>query len=107
MRTSEQLRKEAQQEENDFAYMGKMKKVFREERDEKFKDVWMAKLLAKGYKIEETSIGKYVITTDTKYGILEFFPKSNRVFVKVLAKTTKNKGWYSSGLNWIKTRILE
>lgn len=36
---SDDLRKEAQQEDNDLAYLGKMKKVYRQERLERFEDV--------------------------------------------------------------------
>lgn len=106
MKKSEELKIEAQQEENDLVYLGKMKKVFREERLEKFEAKWIDKLKSKGYEVENVSDGKFLIRTTTKYGNVEYFPKANRIFVKLHAKQN-NKGWYSKGLNWITERLLK
>ena len=106
MTKSEELKIEAQQEENDLVYMGKMKKAFREQRLEKFEDKFIERLKVKGYEVENVSDGKYLIRTTTKYDNIEYFPKSNRIFIKLHAKQN-NKGWYSKGLNWITERLLK
>lgn len=106
MKKSEELKIEAQQEDNDLVYMGKIKRAFREERQEKFEDKWIDKLKQKGYEVENVSEGKFLIRTTTKYGNIEYYPKANRIFVKLHTKQN-NKGWYSKGLNWINERLLK
>ena len=106
MKKSEELKNEAQQEANDLVYIGKMKKVFREQRLEKFEDKFIERLKLKGFEVENVSDGKYLIKTTTKYGNIEYFPKANRVFIKLHVKQN-NKGCYSKGLNWIAERLLK
>ena len=77
MKNSQELKIEAQQEDNDLVYMGKMKKVFREERLEKFEGKFIDRLKQKGYEVENVSDGKFLIRTTTKYGNVEYFPKAN------------------------------
>lgn len=105
MKKSEELKLEAQAEDNDLAYLGKIGKAFRQERLEKFEDKWIDKLKSKGFEVENISDGKFLIRTTTKYGNVEYFPKSNRVFVKLHSKQ-RNKGWYSKGLSWINNRLF-
>lgn len=102
MKKSEILKKEADQQDNDLAYMGKMKKVFRERNLEHFEDNGYIQLLEYNDCIVTPFDGaKFTINTQTdKFGIIDFYPKANRVLVR------KNNDWFSHGLKWIKSNII-
>jgi len=94
---SDDLRKEAQQEDNDLAYLGKMKKVFRQERVERFEDV-LPKLNDSDKVITITYYevqGKYTIATNTKFGIVDYYPKANKILIR------KDNDWKVGGLKWL------
>ena len=97
MRKSEKLRIEAQQEDNDLAALGKLTKALREERNEKFEDSWLPKLEAKT-EVEKRPNGSY--SFNSKYGIIDFFPKANKLLIR---KTGK---WKKPGLQFIVRNII-
>lgn len=102
MSRSEELFKEAAMEDNDLKFMGKHKKAVREKRIEDFQR-YLPKLEELYTVIYEEHSHKYTIDTSTvknKYGIIDFFPKGNKVLIRA-----KNK-WKSPGLAWILKKLL-
>lgn len=102
MSKSEELKKLAQQEDNDLKYMGIMKKAIREERNEEFYANWLSELYNsdKVISIKELPIqGKIEINTD-EFGIVDFFPKANKVLRRNINK------WVHPGLKWIKDNLI-
>lgn len=96
IKKSEILKQEAAAEDNDLKAMGIDVKVLREERKEKFEEIWLPSIKEK-YKVElQESLGRYLITTE-KFGLIQYYPKANKVFLPVY----KNKGWRKPGLKWI------
>ena len=102
MKESEKLKKLAQQEDNDLKYMGIMKKAIREERNEEFYANWLSELYNsdKVISIKELPIqGKIEINTDD-FGIVDFFPKANKVLRR------KENKWVHPGLKWLKDNLI-
>ena len=83
---SNELKKQAESEENDLKAMGLYTKVLREERAERFES-YKDKLLQAGYNLTEFEAqGKFTIEP-TKFGIIDYYQKSN-----VLHKTSSGIG---------------
>lgn len=100
MKESEKLKIEAQQEDNDFRAMGKMKKAIRQQRLERFED-YIPKLEAREIKVYEFDGAKHTLDTQTdEFGIVDFFPKANKVLIR-----KKNK-WEEHGLKWLVKNLL-
>ena len=98
MKTTD-LRNKAELEENDFKAMGLYAKVFRKERKERFEN-YKDKLLQKGYNLTEFETqGKFTIEP-TKFGIIDYYPKSNKVLIR------KENKWITGGLRWIIGSLL-
>lgn len=101
MNKSEELRKQSQQEDNDFKAMQLLNKSLREHRLEKFQDYILA-LEQNGYDIVENN-HKYTIDTDSqsiRFGIIDYFPKANKLLIR------KDNKWIKPGLVWIKNNLL-
>lgn len=102
MKKSEELKIEAQQEESDFAYMAKMNKSMREARLERFECGYTARLEANNCIVIPFNGSKVVIDTQTsKYGILDYFPKANKILIR------KDNKWITKGLRWINDTLLK
>ena len=102
MNKSEDLRIEAQPEENDFSYMAKMNKSIREARLERFEDGYVEKLESNNCIVIPFNGSKVVIDTQTsKYGILDYFPKANKILIR------KDNKWITQGLRWINNTLLK
>ena len=102
MKKSEELKIEAQQEESDFSYMAKMNKSMREARLERFEDGYTEKLESKNCILIPFNGSKVVIDTQTsKYGILDYFPKANKILIR------KDNKWITQGLRWINDTLLK
>lgn len=102
MKKSEELKIEAQQEVNDFAYMAIMNKSMREARLERFECGYTEKLEANNCIVIPFNGSKVVIDTQTsKYGILDYFPKANKILIR------KDNKWITQGLRWINDTILK
>lgn len=100
VKKSKELQLEAMQEDNDLAYMGKMKKAIREARLETFED-YIPKLEAVDCIVVPYNGQKVTIDTQrTKYGIIDFFPKANKVLIR------KENKWKENGLKWLKDNLL-
>jgi len=94
-----ELRKQAESEENDLKAMGLYTKVLREEHSERFEN-YKDKLLNAGYNLTEFEAqGKFTIKP-TKFGIVDYYPKSNKVLIR------KENKWITSGLRWIIGSLL-
>lgn len=99
MSKSEELRKEAESEDNDLKAIGLYTKVLREERSERFEQ-YIDKLNNLGYHVTEwEDQGKFTIEP-TEYGIVDYYPKANKVLIR-----SKNK-WIKPGLQWIVKNLL-
>ncbi len=102
MKMSEQLKKEAQQEESDFSYMAKMNKSIREARLERFEDGYAEKLESNKCIVIPFNGSKVVIDTQTeKYGIVDYYPKANKILIR------KDNKWLTQGLRWINDTLLK
>ena len=96
---SKELIKQAESEQNDLKSIGIYTKALREERAERFEN-YKDKILQAGYNLTEfKSHGKFTIEP-TKYGIIGYYPKSNKIFIIKLNK------WKKAGLRWIITNLL-
>jgi hypothetical protein len=103
MKKSEQLKQDAAQEDNDLKAIGMLNKSLREGRLERFEDDYLPKLVKWYDVVHQPDHHKYTIDTDTqtnKYGIIDFFPKANKVLIK---RTNK---WIKPGLDWINKKLL-
>ena len=58
-------------------------------------------LIDEKFEIEERDNGSFSITTD-EFGILDYFPKSDKLLIR-----KKNQWIKSSGINWIKRHLLK
>jgi TPP-dependent 2-oxoacid decarboxylase len=97
---SNELRKQAEIEENDLKALGLYTKVLREERFERFEN-YKDKLLQAGYNLTEfESQGKFTIEP-TKFGVVDFYPKSNKILIR------KNNKWITGGIKWIINNLLK
>jgi len=105
MKNSEKLHIEAQKEDNDLAYLGKMQQVLREKRLEKWDD-WKDKILLSPFVIgyeENISQGKITMTISTdklEEQTIDFFPKANKVLIR------KRNEWNKMGLKWLITNLI-
>lgn len=89
-----ELKKQADSEDNDFKAIGLYTKVLKEERAERFEN-YKEKLLNSGYNLTEFEAqGKFTIEP-TKFGIVDYYPKSNKVLIR------KENKWITGGLRWI------
>lgn len=101
MKKSEKLKQIAQQEDNDLVSMGIMKKSFREARLEKWDERgYTARLEALNYTVIPFDGAKVSIDTNKDYGIVDFYPKANRLLIR-----NTNK-WRSYGFVWIQKFLL-
>ena len=80
------------EEDNDFKSFALLCKALRESRSEKFIDGWLEPLSIR-YNIISQDY-KYTITTED-YGILDYFPKANKLLIR------KENKWIKPGLKWI------
>ena len=99
MKQSEILTKQAQEEENDFRALGLHTKALREARLEKFDDYIML-LQQKECIIVPFNGSKVIIDTQTKHGIIDYFPKANKLLIR------KSNKWVQPGLKWIVTNLI-
>ena len=97
---SKELKHLADTEENDLKAIGLYNKSFREGRNEKFREEVLPKLLKK-YEVAESTQNKFVIDTLDLYGLVDYFPKANKVCIR----NQQNK-WITGGLTWIIENLL-
>lgn len=101
LKKSQELLLEAQEEENDLKALGKYTKAMREARLERFDD-YIVPLETRGYIITPFNGTKFVIDTQIeKFGIIDFFPKANKICIR------KGNKWIKPGLKWIIKNLLE
>ena len=101
MEKSEKLRREAQTEENDIVYMSKMNQKMKEKRLERIKH-WVNELQesTEVISLEEFSAQeKFTINTDS-FGIVDYFPKANKLLIR-----RQNK-WIKPGFKWIRENLI-
>lgn len=93
MKKSEELKKKMQEEDNDLKAQGLYNKMKREKRLENI-EPYLEKLKAAGFLIEPYNGTKVVIHTHI-FGIIDFFPKANKVLIR------KDNKWVDNALLWI------
>ena len=99
MKKSEELHKQANEEDNDFKALSLYTKSLREGRLENFQNTYLQVLLKKGYEVAEDNY-KYTIDTNDKFGIIDFFPKANKLLIR------KDNKWIKPGTQWIIKNLL-
>lgn len=97
MKESERLKIEAEQTDNDLSALGKYTKVLRAERKEKFEETWLEKLQEQT-EVTKRDNGSY--TFNSKYGMVDFFPKANKLLIR------KQNKWMKPALNFIINNII-
>lgn len=100
---SKQLEAVANQEDNDLAYLGKTRKMYRQKNVETFAE-WYDRVIASPLVvsiINHERMGKYEIRTTTKYGVVDYYPKANKILIRY------SNTWKTHGLNWIKTYLIK
>lgn len=96
---SEEIKKQIETEDHDLKIVGLYTKILREERFENFEN-YKEKLLELNYNISEFEAqGKFTIEP-TEFGIVDFYPKSNKVLIR------KENKWIKGGLRWIIVNLL-
>ena len=103
MKKSEQLKLKASKEENDFKALDLYTKSMREGRLERFEESYLPQLREKYDVVYDESNYKYTVDTDTqnnKYGVVDFFPKANKILIRRVNK------WKKPGLQWIVKKLL-
>lgn len=78
---------------------GELVKQRREQRQEKFLDFLMPKMLKRGYEVLQNSDSSFEFE-DVEFGRIKFYPKADRILI-----CQQNK-WHYSGYLWIKKHIL-
>ena len=94
---SEELLQQSRQEENDYKSWNLHTKSLREARLEKFEEGEYIQLLKESNCIFIPFDGRKVIvdTQTDEYGILDYFPKANKVLIR------KKNEWKAQGLKWM------
>lgn len=98
IKKSEDYFEKSRQEDNDIISFGLRVKALREARSERFLEDWLP-LLSERYSINESSQGKYSITTED-YGVIDYFPKANKILIRV------ENTWKKPGLRWLVKNLL-
>ncbi len=98
MKKSEKLKREAEQEENDLKALGLHTKVLREERVENFEENWLPKL-RETHICEEAKNGSYTIYS-TRFGIMNYYPKANRLLFR------RTQKWAKPALEFIAQNLI-
>lgn len=102
MLKSKELEKQASEEDNDFKAFALHKKAFREQRSERFEDKYLP-LLSAMFEVYNKDETKYTIDTQIdKYGIIDFFPKGNKLLIR------KDNHWIKTGgLKWLLDNLIK
>tara|TARA_R110000868_G_scaffold14426_4_gene67204 strand:+ start:22263 stop:22559 length:297 start_codon:yes stop_codon:yes gene_type:complete len=95
---SEELLKQAAEEENDTRSFMLMCKALREKRSEKFIEDYLPVLKLR-YVVTLRDNGSYSIETQ-EFGIIDYFPKKNSLLIR------KDNDWKKPGLKWIYNNLI-
>lgn len=87
-------------EDDDFAAMRRYKEESTNGRISVFNEVYLDKLIAKGYVVTNPSVGKITIVTFSDYGVVDYFPKANKVLIR------KYNEWVEGGNGWIRKKLI-
>lgn len=106
MKKSEEIKREAQQEESDYKFMHLMNDAMREGRKERFEEEYLPQLQEilgdDIYFVEKTQ--SYCIKCKPKgergHIIIDFYPKANKLLIR-----SKNQ-WIKPALKWIVKNII-
>lgn len=99
MNKSDELEQLASYEDNDLKALSLVTKAIREKRDERFGQYYN-KLISLGYNIEYSEpSNRYTIKT-SKYGIIDYYPKANKILIRSINK------WHTAGLRWIIKNLI-
>lgn len=102
MTKSQEILKEASSEDNDFKALALHTKAIREARFERW-EKHKQQLIDKLYIITESNDGTKITIDDknrlNKYGIIDFYPKANKILIR------KSNKWVDQGFKWIITKL--
>ena len=87
------------EEHNDYG-LRHTRRSLREERDKKFAE-WLPTLKEKCISIEYNEKQWCYFIEHSKYGMIKFFPKANKVF------QIRKEKWIKPGLRWLVQNILQ
>jgi hypothetical protein len=90
MTKKEDLIHQLNTEDNDIKALGIVRKLNRETKNERFLDYWLPKIKQIVDVTVDPKMDKYTMTL-SKHGIVDFFPKSNRLLIRK-TNTWKNQG---------------
>ena len=94
MNKKKQLYQQLREEDNDLKALGISTKIIREERVQKFEDVWLSKLQEKCNVRHDPTSNRYTFELNG-YGVMDFYPKANKLLIRKLNK------WQQPGLQWL------
>lgn len=100
MKKSEELLKQSSEEDNDLKALGLQTKAIRERRNENFEENWLEKIKNSENVLNFNTIADGYRLTAKVYGMLSFYPKSNKVLIH-----SQNK-WIKPGLQWLIKNLL-
>lgn len=99
MNKSDELKKQAEQEDNDLKALGLYTKVLREQRIENFETNWLPKF-QEHHIVKKGTNQSYVIYS-ARYGVIDYFPKANRCLLR------KKQKWIKPALEWLVKNLLK
>ena len=102
MTKSQEILQQAASEENDFKALALHTKAIREQRFERW-EKYKQRLLDNHYEVTKSDDGTKITIDDknrlNKYGIIDFYPKANKLLIR------KSNKWINQGLKWIITKL--
>ena len=94
------LKEDAAEEDNDLAYMGKIKKAIRHANVSRiYEEGIIEKLRAKGVDVEEYEEGTRLVLSPVGSSRITFYPKSNKCQIH------EDNSWVQGALNYIKKQF--
>jgi len=99
-RESDIIYERLQNEENDIKALKHFGDLLRAQRMENFEETWL-RIFEYKYPIEwDSKCGKYIIDTD-EFGVLDYFPKCNKLLIR------KENKWVKPALRWLIKNLLQ
>lgn len=103
MKESERIQAEIDNlddDDNDFKYLNLSTKLIRAKRAEKA-ETFKERLTANGFEVTTGHAAGCITIRPTDFGILDFYPKANKVLIRM------NNKWKTNGKNWLIHNLLK